>query len=451
MKNFKQIMTIAGATLAMLSTQSLAQNNEAIRFQAEFLADQLTWDDVLTRAGQEGEVQFYYWGGSDNLNVWIDSFVTPELAKQGVKLVANRITSTKDAVDLVIAEKNSGRGIGEGSVDAIWLNGENFFTLSRQKLLFGPFAKNLPNSENFEWNEEDPRSVLNLRDFGVKTNAQEVPWSGEQFVCAVNKAVLSGESIPSTFPELRAFLEENPGTFAYIKPPHYIGNTFVQEVMYAFNPDGTGAEPFQKPIDELGVDELARLTEPGFKFLKDLEPLLLGGPSGATRYLENPASAAGLFRNSEIYMHCEFGLYRVATSRENGTYPQSAEEFIFPVGNMIKNKNYLAIPGNAPNAAAALVFANFMASIDAQISKLETIGYPAGVDIWKLSDADAKRLEDAAPEHFGVSQADLDANIAPDTNATLVDLIEATWLEYIERDSELPILEIMRSAANSNR
>lgn len=55
----------------------------------------------------------------------MDSVVSPSIAKRGETLVATRIPGTQDAVYLVIAEEALGRGIGEGSVDAIWLNGEN--------------------------------------------------------------------------------------------------------------------------------------------------------------------------------------------------------------------------------------------------------------------------------------------------------------------------------------
>lgn len=437
----------AATALLMLPGTPVMADEAASQFQADFLAGKLSWEDVLSRAKEEGEIQFYYWGGDDNLNIWVDSIVAPALSQLGVRLVANRITGTKDAVDLVIAEANSGRGIGDGSVDAIWLNGENFYTLNRQDLLFGSFAEAVPNSVNFEWNVGDPRSLLNLRDFGVETGGKEIPWSGEQYVCAVNRALMPVERTPATFEDLKAYLEANPGKFTYVKPPHYLGNTFVQQVLYAFNPDGTGAGPFQKSIEELGVEELARLSQPGFEFLKSLEPLLLGGPAGAVRYPEDAAAAQGLFRNSEIHMYCEFGLYAVATNRSTGAYPQTAEEIVFPEGNMIKNKNYIAIPANAPNPAAALVLADYMASVDAQLSKLEMVGYPAGIDPWKLSAEGAARLNAAAPEHFGVIQQDLDANIAPDTNASLVDVIEATWLEYIERKSTAPIAEIMANAA----
>ncbi|MBS3849826.1 ABC transporter substrate-binding protein [Devosia sp. BSSL-BM10] len=439
--------------VAMLATGvAQAQDPAATEFRKGFLAGSLDWSAVAERAKSEGTVNLYYWGGSDPLNVWMDSIVAPAMAELGVTLNPVRITGTKDAVDLVLAELGSGKMVGEGSVDAIWLNGENFSTLKKQDALFGAFAPLLPNAKNIEWDETDPRSLLNLRDFGVLTGGAEVPWSGEQYVCAVNADRVSAEDVPHSFDGLQTYLEANPGKFIYVKPPHYIGNTFVQEAVYAHNPDGTGAAPFQQSLDELGAAELARLIAPGLEYLKNIEPLLLGGDSGTPRYPEDSNALDGLFLNGEVNFNCKFGLYAVATGLSQGTYPEAAQEFVFPEGNMIKNKNYLAIPANAPNPGAALVLADYMSTVEAQISKLEFTGMPAGIDPWLLSDEDAAALAAASPGHTGLQAADLDANIAPDTNATLVDVIEATWLEYIERDSTDSIETIVtRAAENLNQ
>jgi len=429
---------------SLMAGAAFAQDAEA--FRDGFIAGDLSWEDVQARAKEEGQVNLYYWGGSDNINIWMDSVAVPALAAEGVTLNPVRITGTKDAVDLVLAEKASGKGLGEGSVDAIWINGENFATLKRQGALMGAFADKLPNSANIEWNPGDPRSLLNLRDFGVETNASEMPWSGQQYVCAVNTARVPADETPATFAEMVTYLEANPGKFSYVKPPHYIGNTFVQAAVYAHNPDGNGAVPFQNSIDELGAAELARLIKPGMEYLKALEPHLLGAASGNVRYPEDPKALDGLFLNGEIDFACKFGLFGVATGLRDGTFPEGAEQFIFPEGNMIKNKNYLVIPGNAPNPAAAMVMANYMASVESQATKLEIAGMPVGIDPWKLSADDSAKLDAASPGLVGVTQAELDANTAPDTNATLVDVIEATWLEYIERDSDASIEDIVATA-----
>ncbi len=445
----KHTLISLSVTASMLGSLAMAENVEANNFRDGFLKGDVTWADVETRAKSEGTVNLYYWGGSDPINIWMDQIVTADLAKLGVTLNPVRITGTKDAIDLVLAEKGSGKGLGEGSVDAIWLNGENFATLKRQDALFGAFADKMPNSKFIEWNAEDPRSLLNLRDFGVETGAAEAPWSGEQYVCAINTARVDKAEAPSTFEGLQAYLTTNPGKFTYVKPPHYIGNTFVQSAIYAHNPDGTGAAALQAPIGEIGAEEFARLITPGIEYLKNLEPLLLGGQKGNARYPEDNAALDGMFLNGEVDFACKFGLYAVATGLNNGTYPEGAEGFVFPEGNMIKNKNYLAIPSNAPNPAAAMVMANYMTSVEAQTSKLKFTGMPPGVDPWKLDEAQVQALTAASPGLVGVTQAELDANTAPDTNATLVDVIEATWLEYIERDSSDDIATIVARAVEN--
>ncbi|MEM9580001.1 MAG: extracellular solute-binding protein, partial [Pseudomonadota bacterium] len=216
--------------------------------------------------------------------------------------------------------------------------------------------------------------------------------------------------------------------------------------VYAHNPDGTGGAPFQKSLDELGAEELARLITPGLQFLKEIEPLLLGGANGNVQYPETDKAQDGLFLNGEIDFACKFGLYSVAVALADGTYPEGAEAFVFPQGNMIKNKSYLAIPANAPNPAAAIVMANFMSSVEAQATKLKFTGLPPGIDPWKLDEAANAMLAEASPGLVGITQAELDANTAADTNATLVNVIEAAWLEYIERGSNDDIATIVADA-----
>ena len=144
------LLTGLTAGLVLTGGAAMAIDPEGEAFQKSFLAGDLSWEEVQARAREEGQVNLYYWGGNDNLNVWMDSVVAPAMAGEGITLNAVRITGTKDAVDLVLAEKNAGKMAGAGSVDAIWLNGENFSTLKRQDALFGAFARKLPNAEFIE-------------------------------------------------------------------------------------------------------------------------------------------------------------------------------------------------------------------------------------------------------------------------------------------------------------
>ena len=439
----------------VLISLSFAQNAEAEAFQKAFLAGELSWEDVLARAAEEGSVNWFHWGGSEELNTWIDTVVKPDLAELGISLETSRLANTRDAVDLVIADNAAGRGVGEGSVDAIWINGENFATLSRQNLNFGSFADLLPNSQYFHFDPSNPASGPNLFDFGFPTNKEEIPWSGDQYVCFIETERLSRSDAPSDFAELETWLRANPGRFTYIRPPHFNGNTFVQTVLYALNADGTGADPFQMNADDLGAEEFTRLTQPAYDYLRGLEPFLLGGGGsegnrGAPIYPEDDTALEALFTNGEIDMGCKFGMYGTATNIANGKFSESTENIIFPTSGMIKNKNFIGVPANAPNPAAAMVLANYLASPENQISKLGTIGYPLGVDGDLLSPEDQAAATNAAPSLAGVSLDELGQVTVPDTNASLVDIIETVWIDYIERQSAANFADIV-SAAFANR
>lgn len=62
----------------------------------------------------------------------------------GVGLNRVPVADTVDAFNLVFSESEA--CVGDGSVDLIWVNGENFFALRQGGLLCGPWAESIPNS-----------------------------------------------------------------------------------------------------------------------------------------------------------------------------------------------------------------------------------------------------------------------------------------------------------------
>ena len=77
----------------------------------------------------------------------------------------------------MVAEKAAGRTEG-GSVDLIWLNGENFAAMKSQNLLYGPFVDRLP---NFRYVDTVGKPTT-LVDFTIPTEGLEAPWGMAQFV-----------------------------------------------------------------------------------------------------------------------------------------------------------------------------------------------------------------------------------------------------------------------------
>ena len=442
------------STLSGIATAQNDAPDDAQAFRESFLAGETSWDEVVARAQNEGEVVWGYWGGSEELNFWVDTAVLPEAAELGVTLRSLRVPDTRDAVDATIADAATGRGLGAGTLDLIWINGENFFTLDRQSLLFGPFADKLPNSAHFYLDETDPRARINLTDNGYPTGLQEVPWAQFQYTCMVDTARLPRADAPRTFAELSTFLRAHPGRFTYVRPPDYIGNTFVQSVLYAFSPEG--AEPFLRDAETFTPGEFAQLTEPGFAFLRELEPFLLGGGGedgvrGAPIYPETQAANEAFLVNGEVDMLCQMGAFTAAVGVDNGTFPETVENVIFPESGMLTNKSYLAIPATAPHPAAALVLANLLSSPESHIDKLGALGYFPGVDVPLLSAEQQAAVTDAAPDLRGVTFAELSRYEVPDTHASLVELIEAVWLAYVAQGSDEPFGKVVAAAFAARR
>ena len=98
--------------------------------------DPADWEAVLEKASGE-TVYWNAWGGSENINAYID-WVGDELRERyGVKLVHVKLDDTANAVTAVLTEKAAGKD-ANGSIDLIWINGENFASMKQQGLLYGP-------------------------------------------------------------------------------------------------------------------------------------------------------------------------------------------------------------------------------------------------------------------------------------------------------------------------
>ncbi len=93
--------------------------------------DPAKWDAVLAEA--KGETVYWNaWGGAENINAYIEWAGAEVERRYGVKLVHVKLDDTAGAVAKVVAEKAAGKNEG-GSVDLIWINGENFASMKKQQ------------------------------------------------------------------------------------------------------------------------------------------------------------------------------------------------------------------------------------------------------------------------------------------------------------------------------
>jgi putative spermidine/putrescine transport system substrate-binding protein len=204
--------------LLLLLTASFAWAGGGQESDADILNQD--WDSILEQA-RGGEVNFYMWGGSDKINAWVDQDVAAYLQDNyGVRV--NRVPmDASEFINKLLAEKLAGRA--QGSIDLVWINGENFHRAKTEGLLLGSYAQILP---NFALVNQEEASV----DFGFATDGYETPYGKAQFVLEYDSAKISEP--PRSFAELAAWVKANPGRFTYPEPPDFTGSAFIRQAFY---------------------------------------------------------------------------------------------------------------------------------------------------------------------------------------------------------------------------
>jgi putative thiamine transport system substrate-binding protein len=374
--------------------------------------DPKDWPAVLTEAkGQT--VYFNAWGGSENINAYI-AWAGAELqARHGVTLVHVKLDDTANAVAKVLAEKAAGRAEG-GSVDLIWINGENFASMKREGLLMSPgWAEGLPS-----WQYADFENKPTLRtDFTVPVEGLESPWGMAKLVFFHDTAKVAANAVPQSAADLLAWAKANPGRFSYPLPPDFIGSTFLKQVLSETVADRS---VLQKPVDEAAF---ATVSKPLFDYLDQLHPVAWReGKAFPKSYPEMKQ----LMADGALDIIFAFNPAEASNAIAAGELPGTVRSFTFP-GGTLSNTHFVAIPFNANAKAAALVTADFLLSPEAQARKQDPAiwGDPTVLSTAKLSDADRKAFESLA---LGV------ATLAPDKLGPALDEPHPSWMTRVEEE-----------------
>ncbi|MBE7472939.1 MAG: ABC transporter substrate-binding protein [Anaerolineae bacterium] len=373
------------------------------------------WADIVTEAkGQT--VNWYMWGGQENINTWVTGFVAENVKKQyGVTLNMVPIADTVEAVNKVLGEKEAGQDTA-GSVDLIWINGENFRTLRQADLLYGPWARYLPNTGYVNW--DDP-SVST--DLGLPVSGYESPYGKAQFVMIYDSAKVAQP--PATLDGLIEWIKANPGKFTYPAPPDFTGTAFIMHLCYAA---AGGHEQFLREFDQtLFDDKFARC----WKTLNEIEPFLWR--KGQT-YPESHARQQDLFANGEVYFDMAYNPAEASSLVEAGKFPQTTRTFIFDSGT-IANTHYVAIPYNSPHKAGAMVVANFLLSPEAQHSKADPANwgdFPA-IEVSRLPESWQQQFAALPRGVATLPDETLAARRLPELQATWRVAAEKAWEENV--------------------
>src|SRR5918997_3843651 len=141
-KNPPLITLLALASLALTSCGGAAGTGSSPGEMRPF--------SELEKEARGTEVNLAMYGGDEAINAYVDDYVIPELEKEhGIELTRTPLGDTADAVNKLLNEKQAGKD--DGTIDLVWINGENFATGADADLWYGPWAERLPNARFIDW------------------------------------------------------------------------------------------------------------------------------------------------------------------------------------------------------------------------------------------------------------------------------------------------------------
>lgn len=380
------------------------------------VASEGDWEHIVAKAkGQT--IYFNGWGGSEAINDYIQWAGDVANKRYGITVKHVKVTDIADVVARILAEKSSGRSTG-GSVDLIWINGENFETMKKNDLLGSPYSQLLPNYSLVD-TENKPTT---LYDFTIPVDNLEVPWGMAQFVFMYDTAKI--KKAPANMKELLEFTKNYPGRFTYPAPPAFHGTTFLKQLLLESVAD---ASVLAQPVSEV---DFATVTATMWDYLDEMH-LHMWRKGRAF-----PASGSALIKlldDGEIFISFSFNPNEASRAIENGELPETVRTYVHKDGT-IGNSHFVAIPFNSAAKEASLVFANFLLSAEAQVRKNDpTIwGDPTVLSMTKISDTDRKKFEQIPTGVATLSSAELGA-VLLEPHASWVGAIEEAWrVRYIK-------------------
>ncbi len=378
----------------------------------------MSWDEIMSTS-KGTAVNFYMWGGDTQINSWVTGYAA-ECVKKDYGITINMVPmNAEDFMYKLASEKQAGKK--KGSIDLLWINGENFYTAKENGMLYGPFADKLPNYNKYI-NAGTPDNTL---DFGYPTEGYEVPYGRAQFVFVYDSSKIKNP--PKNLKELKAFIKQNPGKFTYPAPPDFTGSAFVRNVMYMT----TGG--YQQYMD-ISEKEIGSKLQPAWDFLNSMKPYLWR--EGKT-YPSTVGQLDAMFADGEVLMTMTYMPLKPSGEVIKGTFPKGTKTFVLEEGT-ISNTHFLAIPLNAANKQGAMAVANFLVSFDAQLSKLdpENWGDLPVFDPAKLIGEEKTKLSDLDLGSVTLGQQELAGHRVPEIPSKHVPVIEELWTKNVAEENK---------------
>lgn len=373
-------------------------------------AENLTSWRQIEAAAKDRTVNLWMYGGDQQGDNYVDKYLIPAAAKAGVTLKRVPVADTKDALNRVFSEKQA--GLSHGSVDLVWVNGDNFGTGKQADAWKCNWTHLLPNMKYTA--ENDP---LLKNDFGTPVDGCEAPWHKAQFSVAYNAATVKNP--PHSFAELTHWITTHPGRFTYPAPPDFTGSVFIREMLYS-SAGGYTNVPLaftQKAYD--------RLTPALYTKLKSLKSSLWR--HGRT-YPKSSDALNQLYAEKQVDFTMTYGPATLTDLVNNGTYPADTRVATFSEGT-VGNASFLAIPATSASSAGAMVVANLALSPQQQALTADpkVWGQFTVLDLAKLPENDRAQFRKLPASSVVPSYEVLSKNANPELSADWVPALDDGW------------------------
>lgn len=361
-----------------------------------------SWQQIARQArGQT--VWFNAWGGDPAVNRYLD-WVSAEVKRDyAIDLRIVHIADAADTVKRLQTEARAGRK-HHGSVDLLWVNGENFRTLKTANLLQTGWAETLPN-----WRYVDTRQPVR-EDFSLPTEGAESPWGSAQLTFIARR---TQTPTPPDSPEaLLTFAAAHRGEVTYPRPPDFTGTAFLEQLLMTLT---ERPEALRRPPEP---QTFAAVTAPLWRYLDRLHPLLW---REGRDFPASPARMDAMLATGTLRLSLTFNPLHARQKAVSGELPKDSYGFGFERG-MLGNVHFVTIPANARAPAGARVVANFLLSPAAQLRKADPAvwGDPSVLNPQSLPDDQRQALQARAPQN--------PPPVLAEPHAAWVDALEQEWL-----------------------
>ena len=402
MKKWLAIISIISLLVVSACGPSNATDNEGI--------PDGDWEKITSKA-KDTKVNMFMWGGDDGINRYVDEVVAPML-KEKNDIELNRVPlDTAEILQKLQTEKRAGKE--DGTIDIVWINGENFKNAKENDLLAGSFTEKLPNYTKYY----DTESEAFQYDFGTETEGYEAPWGKVQFAFFYNGDKVKNP--PTSFEDLKGFIKENPGKFTYPNPADFTGNAFLRHLLYA----KTDSDLAQSTFDEGKAEEMGKEV---WTELNDLKPYLWR--EGAT-YPSTLTDLDKLYSQEEVWMTMGYNEARAEHLIKDGVFPDSTKSFLLQDVGSIGNTHFLSIPFNSPNKEGAMVAINEFLSPEAQYEKVKPHywGESSPISYEKLDDEWKKKFMSIDRGESVLEASVLEENFIGELDAAYVEWLKESW------------------------